>query len=419
MMTARSVYPRHSAIEEGRLSIGGCDAADLAREFGTPAYVVAEDDLRDQARAFKDALAQAHGGPGDVVFASKAFPCTAALRLFAEEGLGVDVASGGELHLALKAGFAPEKVVLHGNAKSEAELRMAVEAGVGLIVLDGADPERLERVVPEGRRQRCLVRVTPGVNVDTHEAIMTGHSGSKFGYPPHTAAAIAHKDWQRLEIAGFHVHLGSHVFDLAPFRAALGTLAGLGEFGIFDLGGGMAVGYTHHDRPPTPQEWVGELVDIAHELLGPERTLLIEPGRALVATAGVTLYTVEDVKRIGGTEHAGLSFVAVDGGMSDNLRPMLYGAVYEADIADRVGPGEAYTVAGKHCESGDVLIRAASLRDPQRGDVLVTPVTGAYGFAMANNYNGVPRPPVVFCKDGDARVVVRRETYEDLTSRDA
>src|SRR3954469_7185357 len=230
-MTARSVYPQHSAIEDGRLSIGGCDAAALAREFGTPAYVVAEDDLRAQARAFEQALADAHDGPGDVVFASKAFPVTAALRLFAEEGLGVDVASGGELYLALNAGFDPEKIVLHGNAKSEAELRMAVEAGVGLIVLDGNDPARLERLVPEGRRQRCLVRVTPGVNVDTHEAIMTGHSGSKFGYPPHTAGAIAHRNWERLEIAGFHVHLGSHVFDLAPFRAALGTLAGLGDFG--------------------------------------------------------------------------------------------------------------------------------------------------------------------------------------------
>src|SRR3954464_1993746 len=335
-MTVRSVYPQHSAVEDGRLLIGGCDAAELAREFGTPAYVVAEDDLRDQARAFKAALAEAHDGPGEVVFASKAFPVTAVLRLFAEEGLGVDVASGGELHLALNAGFDPDKIVLHGNAKSQAELRMAVEAGVGLIVLDGADPDRLEAGVPAGRRQRCLVRVTPGVNVDTHEAIMTGHSGSKFGYPPHTAADIAHRNWERLEIAGFHVHLGSHVFDLAPFRAALGTLAGLGDFGIFDLGGGMAVGYTHHDRPPTPAEWVGELVDIAHELLGRGRRLLIEPGRALVATAGVTLYTVEDVKHIGGTEHAGLSFVAVDGGMSDNMRPMLYGAVYEADIADRV-----------------------------------------------------------------------------------
>jgi diaminopimelate decarboxylase len=341
------------------------------------------------------------------------------MRLFAEEGLAVDCATGGELHLALGAGFDPAKVYLHGNAKSDEELRTAVERGVGTIVLDGADPERLERIVPEGRRQRALVRVTPGVHADTHEAIMTGHAESKFGYPPATAVEIAFKPWERIDVQGFHVHLGSQLFDVGPFRAAAGTLAGLGALPVYDLGGGMAVAYTRHDRPPDVAEWVRELVSIAHELLGADKKLVIEPGRALVASAGVTLYTVEDVKRIGGSEHAGLSFVAVDGGMSDNLRPMLYGAVYEAEIADRVGDGDPYTVVGKHCESGDVLIRAASLRDPRRGDVIVTPVTGAYGHAMANNYNGLPRPPVIFCKDGDARVVVRRETFDDLTRRDA
>jgi diaminopimelate decarboxylase len=409
MMTARSVYPRNSAVEDGRLLIGGCDVVDLAREFGTPAYVVAEDDLREQARAFKAALADAHEGPGEIVFASKAFPASAVLRLFAEEGLGVDVASGGELHLALKAGFDPAKIVLHGNAKSEAELTAAVEAGVGLIVLDGGDPERLERIVPAGRRQRCLVRVIPGVEADTHEHIMTGHDASKFGYPPSVAAEIIGRSWERLEIAGLHFHLGSQIFDGSPFHAAVGTLASLGDFGAYDLGGGMAVGYTRHDRPPEPAEWVGAIAEIAHDLLGPGKTLILEPGRALVANAGVTLYSVENVKQ---------RFVAVDGGMSDNLRPMLYGAVYEADVADRMGDGERYVLVGKHCESTDVVVQGATLRDPKPGDVLVTPVTGAYGHAMANNYNGVPRPPVIFCKDGDARLVVRRETYEDLTSRD-
>jgi diaminopimelate decarboxylase len=312
---------------------------------------------------------------------------------------------------------------MHGNAKSEAELAAAVEAGVGLIVLDGGDPERLERLVPEGRRQRCLVRVIPGVEADTHEHIMTGHDASKFGYPPSVAAEIAGRDWDKLEIAGLHFHLGSQIFDGSPFHAAVGTLAGLGEFGTYDLGGGMAVAYTRHDRPPEPAEWVGAIAEIAHDLLGPDKTLLLEPGRALVANAGVTLYSVENVKQ---------RFVAVDGGMSDNLRPMLYGAVYEADLADRMGvtssegansrapAGEtrSFTVVGKHCESTDVVLQGATLPDPKPGDVLVTPVTGAYGHAMANNYNGVPRPPVVFCKDGEARLVVRRETYEDLTSRD-
>ena len=416
----RSVYPRHSEVRDGRLLVGGCDVLDIAREFGTPAYVYAEQDLRDSAREFRDALAHAHPGEGEVLFASKAFPATAALRLFAEEGLSVDVASAGELHLALHAGFAPERIYFHGNAKSEAELRMSVEAGVGHVMLDGGDPERLERLVPAGSRQKAIVRVTPGVHADTHEAIMTGHAESKFGYPPATARAIAERRWERLEIVGLHVHLGSQLFDVGPFRAALATLAGLGRFPVYDLGGGMAVAYTHHDRPPDVADWVGSLVEIAHELLGGNAKLLIEPGRALVAQAGVTLYSVEDVKRIGGQEGGpGASFVAVDGGMSDNLRPMLYGAVYEADVADRIGAGgEPFTVVGKHCESGDVLIRAATLADPAPGDIVSVPVTGAYGHAMANNYNGLTRPPVVFCRDGAARVVVRRETLDDLVSRD-
>jgi diaminopimelate decarboxylase len=419
-MTTRSVYPLHSTVDEGRLAIGGCDAVELAREFGTPAYVYAEDDLRDRARAFRDALAEAHPGESEVIFASKAFPCTAALRIFAEEGLSVDVASAGELHLALNAGFDPSRIYLHGNAKSEAELQMAVDAGVGTIVLDGSDPERLERIVGEGRRQKALVRVTPGVHADTHESIMTGHAESKFGYAPATAHAVATREWQRIEVVGYHVHLGSQLFDHSPFRAALATLAGMRRFPVYDLGGGMGVAYTHHDRAPDPLEWVGSLVEIAHEMLGTDVKLTIEPGRALVAGAGVTLYSVEDVKRREGQEGGpGLSFVAVDGGMSDNLRPMLYGAVYEADLADRVGAdGQPYTVVGKHCESGDVLIRGATLADPAPGDVLVVPVTGAYGHAMASNYNGVPRPPVIFCKDGEARVVVRRETLDDLVARD-
>ena len=419
-MTTRSVYPQDSAVRDGRLSIGGCDAIELAREFGTPAYVYAEADLRNRARTFVSALADAHDGPGEVVYASKAFPCTAALRIFAEEGLSVDVASAGELHLALAAGFDPERVYLHGNAKSETELRMAVEAGVGHIVLDGADPERLERIVPEGRRQKALVRVTPGVHADTHEAILTGHAESKFGYPPATAHAIARREWERIEVVGLHVHLGSQIFDHSPFRAALATLAGLGPFPVYDLGGGMAVAYTHNDRPSAVADWVADVVAVAHEMLGRDVKLIIEPGRALVAGAGITLYGVEDVKRIGGSEGGpGLSFVAVDGGMSDNLRPMLYGAVYEADVADRVGlPGQPYSVVGKHCESGDVLIRGATLADPAAGDVLSVPVTGAYGHAMANNYNGIPRPPVIFCAEGRAREVVRRETLDDLLRRD-
>ena len=398
------MYPEHSTVEDGRLAIGGCDAVALAREFGTPAYVVAEDDLRARARAFRAALAAAHDGPGEVLFASKAFPCTAVLRVFAEEGLGCDVATGGELHLALRAGFEPERLYLHGNAKSEAELAMALAAGVGTVVLDnGLDADRLLAL---GGGPRLLLRVVPGVDADTHEHILTGHVGSKFGLPPEAARALA----ERIELAGLHMHIGSQLHSLDPFRRAIATLAEVGDFEVYDLGGGLGVRYVNGDAALAPEAWVEGVVGAAHAELGAHKTLVLEPGRALTATAGVTLYTVESVK-----DH----IVAVDGGMSDNLRPMLYGAAYDAALAARMGDGGApCTVVGKHCESGDVLVRDVPLPDPRPGDVLVTPVTGAYGHAMANNYNAIPRPPVIFCSGGDARVVVRRETYEDLHGRD-
>jgi diaminopimelate decarboxylase len=405
------VYPEHSTVEDGRLSIGGCDALELAREFGTPAYVVAEDDLRSRARAFAGALSAHHDGPGELVYASKAFPCTAVLRVFAEEGLGCDVASGGELHLALRAGFPPERLYLHGNAKSEAELRMALEAGVGTVVLDSEhDADRLLALGGAGAA-RLLLRVVPGVDADTHEHILTGQAGSKFGLPPDAARALA----ERIDVAGLHMHIGSQLHSLDPFRRAIAALARVGDFDVYDLGGGLGVPYVPGDAALAPEEWVAGVVAAAHAEVGRDRALVLEPGRALVAAAGVTLYTVESVKDGAAGEH----LVAVDGGMSDNLRPMLYGASYDAALAGRMGrDGVPCTVVGKHCESGDVLVRDVLLPDPRPGDVLVTPVTGAYGYSMANNYNAVPRPPVIFCSGGDARVVVRRETYEDLDARD-
>ncbi len=396
--------------------MGGCDVVELAREFGTPSYVVAEDDLRARARAFREALASHHGENGEILFASKAFPCTAAYRLFAQEGLGCDVASGGELHLALRGGFDPARIYVHGNAKSEGELREAVDAGVGHIVIDNFDDVgRLDAVLPDGASQRVLVRVTPGVKPSTHDFISTGQLDSKFGLAIDDARAAIERvrASAHLELAGLHMHIGSQIFELGAYRQAIEALSHLGDFDVYDLGGGLGVAYTAQDEPPGIEDYVRTKVTAAHEILGPDKRLLLEPGRALVANAGVTLYTVQTVKR-------GLStYVGVDGGMSDNLRPMLYGAVYEATIADRVGPGgEACHVAGKHCESSDVIVHDVHLHDPAPGDVLVTPATGAYGHAMANNYNGVPRPPVIFCRDGEARVVVRRETYEDLAARD-
>lgn len=412
-------YPRASRVRAGRLEVGGCDAVALARDLGTPAYVVAEDDIRACARAYLGA-ARAHHADSQVIFATKAFPCTAVLALLASEGLGCDVASGGELALALRAGLAPEDIYLHGNAKGEDELGFALDAGVGHVVVDGLDElERLERLVAErgdGRRQPVLLRVTPGVAPGTHAAISTGQVESKFGFG--LAAAPAAIDRARrssaLDLVGLHIHIGSQALELEAFRAAIAQLAPLGEFPVYDLGGGLGVAYTAADRPPAIEEWVDAVLETARAALGEQRRFVLEPGRSLVANAGVTLYTVVAVKRTPGT-----TWVAVDGGMSDNLRPMLYGARYEAALADRVGePGERCRVVGKHCESGDVLVDDVELADPRPGDVLVTPATGAYGHALANNYNAIPRPPVVLCAEGRARVVVRRETYDDLLARD-
>jgi diaminopimelate decarboxylase len=411
-------YPLGTRVNEhGRLEIGGCDTIELAREFGTPAYVVAEDDLRARARSFVDALAAAHADH-DVLFASKAFPCTAVYRVLAEEGLSCDVASGGELALALRAGFDPGRVYLHGNAKSDAELGEALQAGVGHVVLDSLDDlDALERVAAaRGQVQEVLIRITPGVAGDTHAAISTGQADSKFGFSiaaaPEAIARAA--ETPHLKLVGLHFHIGSQLLSLDPFREAVRAIAGLGSFGVYNLGGGLGVAYTAGQSPPSVAAYVDAVVGAAHEHLGAGVRLLLEPGRALVANSTVTLYTVETVKRNVST------WVAVDGGMSDNLRPMLYGSPYEAALADRpmAAGTERCHVAGKHCESGDVIVRDAMLPDPARGDVLVTPATGAYGHALANNYNGVPRPPVIFCRDGEARVVVRRETYEDLAARD-
>jgi len=407
------VFPLGSRLDErGRLEVGGCDTIELAREFGTPAYVVAEDDLRRRARAFAAAIRDSGQEDFQVTFAAKAFPCTAVMALFADEGLGCDVASAGELHLALRAGFDPASLVVHGNARGDTELGGAVAAGVGLVVIDNMDDiDRLERL---GAEQRVLIRVTPGVRGDTHEKISTGQADSKFGLgPSDVVRAIERLDGiGGVELVGLHMHIGSQLFEIAPFRQAISILAGLGDFPVYDLGGGLGIAYRATQHPPSIEDFVGGLMGAAHELLGRDRRLLIEPGRSLVGNGVVTLYTVESVKRNVST------WVGVDGGMSDNLRPMLYNAEYEAQVADRFGGSTRCHITGRHCESGDVIVRGALLDDPRPGDILVTPATGAYGHAMANNYNGVPRPPVVFCKDGSARVVVRRETLEDLHVRD-
>jgi diaminopimelate decarboxylase len=400
------VYPIGSRINErGHLEIGGCDVLEIARELGTPAYVYGVEDIRARARAYMDAF-KARTDRFEVIYASKAFPCTAAYRLLAEEGLACDVASGGELYLALLGGFAPEKIYMHGNNKSRAEIEYAQQSGVGHIVIDS-----FHEIGLIDAPQKVMLRVTPGIKPTTHDYIATGQVDSKFGFGlddvPRAIEAIQRRG---LELVGLHAHLGSQIFDLTPWEKLAEVLTAIGDYPLLNLGGGLGIAYTADDRPPSIDDYVETLIGGAPAGV----TVMCEPGRSLVGNAGVTIYTVGAVKEIPDVR----TYVDVDGGMSDNLRPMLYGARYEAEIADRFGGGTLCTIAGKHCESGDILIRDVELDDPRPGDLLVTPATGAYGYAMANNYNGIPRPPVIFCEDGDARVVVRRESYEDLASRD-
>jgi len=416
-----AVFPKGSRVnDEGHLEIAGCDIVALAEEHGTPAYFYAEDDMRARARAYREAF-ESRGAEFEILFASKSLPCTAAYRLFAEEGLSVDVASGGELHMALRAGFDPDRIHMHGNNKSEEEILLAARAGIRHLILDSFDEiERCERILDEP--QKVLIRVTPGIKPSTHDYITTGQLDSKFGFG--LADGLAARAIERvlasekLELVGLHAHIGSQIFELEPYKLAIQALGELaGDWcRVVNVGGGLGVAYTADDEPPSIDAYVDVKVRVVAEVFGPEVRILVEPGRSLVANAGLTAYRVGTIKEILGVR----TYVAVDGGMSDNLRPMLYGSVYEALIGDRAGaPAEALvTIAGMHCESGDVIVRDTMLAEPAVGDVLVTPATGAYGYAMANNYNGVPRPPVVFCRDGSSRVVVRRETYEDLTARD-
>lgn len=404
-------YPIDSRVNEaGHLEVGGCDVVELAAEFGTPAYVYAENDLRARARA----AVAAFGAETGVLFASKAFPCTAAYRLMAAEGIYCDVASGGELHLALKGGFAPERILMHGNNKTLAELEQAVAANIGFIVIDSFDEiERLAPILPAAG-PRTLIRVAPGLKPSTHAYIQTGQVDSKFGIP---LSQVRRAVEQAPNFAGLHCHLGSQFFDVEIFAAAAEVLAGFeAECEVVNVGGGFGIPYLEHDHPPRIGEYAETITGAVRKHFGDGVRVMVEPGRWLVGNAGVTSYTVGTVKEIPGVRR----YVAVDGGMSDNIRPMLYQAEYTAMIADRATrkPATDVRVVGMHCESGDVILPEVMLNEPAVGDTLVVPATGAYGHAMASNYNGVTRPPVIFCAGGQARAVVRRETHSDLSARD-
>ena len=411
----RRLLPDNHDVSQGRLSIGGCDVLELADTHGTPLFVYDEEHLRGRCRE-----AVAAFGP-DVAYAAKAFLCVAMARLVHSEGMGLDVATGGELHVALAAGVPADRLVLHGNNKSMGELREAVAAGVGRIVVDSFDElDRLDALNAEtGERPKVLLRFTPGVEAHTHAYLVTGADDSKFGFTVSTGAAAAAMERARasasVEVVGIHSHIGSQVFEASSFAKAVAVIAEAAapfEVDEISIGGGLGVPYVAGESAPTIAQW-GAAVSEACRSAGVTARVTAEPGRAIVAAAAVTLYTVGTIKTIEGVR----TYAAVDGGMSDNPRPVLYGSGYEAFLPRAVDAprDRIVTVVGKHCESGDTLVRDAMVpSDIAVGDILATPVTGAYGHSMGSNYNKALRPAVVFAAGGDARLVVRRETYDDL-----
>jgi diaminopimelate decarboxylase len=403
----------------GELTIGGCNTLELAERFGTPLFIYDEAHLRARCRE-----AVAAFGPG-VNFATKAFLCVAMAKLAAEEGCNLDVSTAGEYHVARSAGVPAERLVLHGNNKSSDELRRAITEGVGRIIVDSFDElDRIEALVAEGLPvPRVLIRVTPGVEAHTHEFVRTGQDDSKFGFGFSTglaeAAVVRAAASSAIDLVGIHAHIGSQVFEARFFEMAIEVLApfverhGLAEFSV---GGGLGVAYVNGEEAPSITQWA-DAVHRACAAAGITAQVTAEPGRSLVAQAAVTLYEVGTIKDIPGIR----TYVSVDGGMSDNARPILYGSKYEAFLPREVGADRdrTVTIVGKHCESGDLLIRDAAVPgDLAVGDILATPVTGAYGYSLSSNYNKVTRPAVVFVADGEARLVVRRETLDDLLSLD-
>jgi diaminopimelate decarboxylase len=426
------LWPRNVARgADGALRVAGLDVRELAAEYGTPVYVLDEDDLRARCREFRVAFPDE-----EIFYAGKAFICRAVVRIIAEEGLHLDVCTGGELAVALAAGMPPERIGFHGNNKSVSELRRALDAGVGRIIVDSFhEIDRLTALARDrGVRPRVLVRVTVGVEAHTHEFIATAHEDQKFGFSlaggAAAEAALRILDEDVLELRGLHSHIGSQIFDTSGFEVAARRVLGLQaqirdargvELPELDLGGGFGIAYTTQDDPSPPHELAKRLRRIVEGECESQRLavprLSIEPGRAIVGPAVFTLYEVGTVKDVDGIR----TYVSVDGGMSDNIRTALYDASYSATVASRASAAEPILarVVGKHCEAGDVVVKDEFLpADVQPGDLLAVPGTGAYCRSMASNYNHVPRPPVVAVRDGRARLIVRRETEDDLLALD-
>jgi diaminopimelate decarboxylase len=430
-----NVLPVTAGLTDGgHLTLGGCDAVELAGEFGTPLYVFDEETLRGQCRAFQEAF-QSRYHNSVVAYAAKAYLGRALAGIIAQEGMSLDVVSGGELAVAASVNFPPERIHFHGNNKSEQELREAVDYGIARIVVDNFHELQLLNGIAQGRgmRQKILLRLSPGIDPHTHAKTTTGTLENKFGIPLPTGQAEAAVrqalEMPGLELVGLHVHLGSPVFELEPYGQAVDTMLDFAskmrnehkfELTEFSPGGGFAVAYTAEQHAPEPGVYAETITSTLREALWryelPAPQLIVEPGRAIVARSAVALYTVGSSKEVGDVK----TFVSVDGGMADNIRPALYESRYSALIANRVidERRETVTIAGKYCESGDVLLPDAELPPLEAGDILAMPAAGAYALAMASNYNLSLRPPVVLVKDGQAKVMRRRETYEDVMRAD-
>lgn len=421
-------------IKNGHLTIGGVSTLELAKQYGTPLYVYDTALIRERARGFKETF-DSLGVKAEVAYASKAFSCIAVFQLMKEEGLSLDVVSGGELYTALKAGFPPERIHFNGNNKSEEELMMAIENNIGCIVVDNFYELQLVNAISQSteRVTKVLLRVTPGIEAHTHDYILTGQEDSKFGFDlGNGQARDAMKmamSYEGIELLGLHCHIGSQIFETTGFiLAAKKIIEKVAKWKsqydydprVINLGGGFGIRYTKDDDPIPPAQYVKEMIAAVkqeverYNLEMPE--IWIEPGRSLVGDAGTSLYTLGSRKEVPNIR----KYLAIDGGMSDNIRPALYKAKYEAVIANKADhpPEETVSIAGKCCESGDMLIWDLPLPQSEAGDTLAVFCTGAYGYSMANNYNRIPRPAVVFVENGEARLAVQRETYEDMISLD-
>ncbi len=408
-----SLLPPTAAVDGDDLRIAGCSLTEIAAEYGTPAYVIDETSLRARARAYLTGLTSRHPR-GRVCFAMKSFPSPSMVSVLVSEGLELDVVGAGELRLGLAGGADPQGIVMHGNAKSDADIQAALDERIGYIVIDGFDD--IDRIDALARRKTpVLLRVSPGIESATHAALATGGKSAKFGVPvEQVPEAIARmRAAPMIDMRGLHAHIGSQILKLDQFEAEVAALAALGEFEVYDLGGGLGVRYEPGDVAPDIDDYLDRLVTAAHHYLGPDIELLVEPGRSLVAPAGLTLYRVVTMKQ------AGQFHVAVDGGMGDNLEHSLYGQRFTPLVVGRWDQPEVFAdLVGRHCEAGDIVTPQVRLNSPQLGDLVVVPVTGAYCFTMANNYNAALRPPVIYCADGQARLGVRRETLAELLARE-